>query len=90
MKRGYAFYKPMLRINLIYSTILFYFVYCNLELEHFARVIVENHMNIPKSQVIGSESKIIASNKKNRIILDFDLKKTDNLVLTGDLSKIYY
>ncbi len=31
--------------------------------------------------------KLLLVIKKNRIILDFDLKKTDNLVLTGDLSE---
>ena len=74
MKRGEAFYKPMLELIEFLQKNDF-IIYISTATERFtSRAIVEGHINIPNSHIIGTETKIIASNQKsiqNQLIISF-------------------
>ena len=97
MKKGDAFYKPMLEV-VDYLKQNDFIVYVVTGTDTFtARVIIDGHINIPKSQVIGSEAKIVANNQFDTDGLNYIYSKNDSLEFKGELvaknlnmNKVYY
>ena len=85
MKRGEAFYKPMLElIELLQKND--FIIYISTATERFtSRAIVEGHIDIPNSHIIGTETKIIASNQKSTEPVDYIFQKNDTLIFNGTL-----
>ena len=84
MKRGDAFYKPMLElIEYLQSNNFTVFVVSGTE-RFIVRAIVDGHINIPKHNVIGSEFKITAINQKETPGFEYTYKKDDYLILHGE------
>ena len=85
MKRGDAFYKPMLEV-IDYLQKNDFIIYVVSGTDRFTvRAIIEGHINIPKSQVIGTEAKIIADNQGEIDGLDYIFQKGDKLQFKGEL-----
>ena len=85
MKRGEAFYKPMLELIEFLQKNDF-IIYISTATERFtSRAIIEGHIDIPNSHIIGTETKIIASNQKSTESVDYIFQKNDTLIFNGTL-----
>ena len=83
MKRGDAFYKPMLEV-ISYLQKNDFTVYIVSGTDRFEiRTIVEGKINIPESQIIGSVSTIKASGQGNKTGLHYQFQKNDTVILGG-------
>ena len=97
MKRGEAFYKPMLEL-IDYLQKNDFKVYVLTGTDTFvSRAIIDGHINIPENQVIGTETKIISDNQNEMDGLDYKYKRNDSLKFKGELiaknlnmNKVYY
>ena len=97
MKRGDAFYKPMLEV-IDYLQENDFIVYVVTGTDGFtARALIEGHINIPKSQIIGTEARIISNNQKNKDGYEYIFTREDKLIFKGELiaknlnmNKVYY
>ena len=97
MKRGDAFYKPMLEV-IDYLQENDFIVYVVTGTDGFtARALIEGHINIPKSQIIGTEARIISNNQNNKDGYEYIFTREDKLIFKGELiaknlnmNKVYY
>ena len=87
MKRGDAFYKPMVEV-IDYLQYNNFTVYIVSGCERFlVRAIVERFkdINIPKNNIIGTNSKIIGKDQNSIDGFDYTLKKDEELIFNGTL-----
>lgn len=85
LKRGDAFYKPMLEV-IDYLQKNNFTVYIVSGSDRFTvRSIVDGHINIPKTNIIGSEAKIIGSNQGDIDGFDYLFKADEELIYKGEL-----
>ena len=97
MKRGDAFYKPMLEL-VDYLQKNDFIIYIVTGTDTFVcRAIVDGHMNIPEGHVIGTEIIIISDNQNDMDGLDYKYSRNDSLLFKGELvaknlnmNKVYY
>ena len=83
MKRGDAFYKPMLQV-IEYLQKNDFKVFIVTGTDRFeVRSIIDGHINIPDSQIIGSISTIKASGQGDEKGIDYQFKKNDKILLGG-------
>ena len=83
MKRGDAFYKPMLEV-ISYLQKNDFTVYIVSGTDRFEiRTIVEGKINIPESQIIGSVSTVKASGQGNKNGTRYQFQKNDTVILGG-------
>ena len=82
MKRGDAFYKPMLQvIEYLQKNNFTVFIVSTDRFE--VRTIVKGHINIPESQIIGSISTVRAIGQGDKSGLDYLYTKDDYLIIGG-------
>jgi len=85
LKRGDAFYKPMLEV-IDYLQKNNFTVYIVSGSDRFTvRSIVDGHINIPKTNIIGSEAKIIGSKQGDIDGFDYLFKADEELIYKGEL-----
>ena len=85
MKRGEAFYKPMLELIEFFQKNDF-IIYISTATERFtSRAIIEGHIDIPNSHIIRTETKIITSNQKSTDPIGYIFQKNDTLIFNGTL-----
>jgi phosphoglycolate phosphatase-like HAD superfamily hydrolase len=97
MKRGDAFYKPMLEV-IDYLQENDFIVYVVTGTDGFtARALIEGHINIPKSQIIGTEARIISNKQNDKDGYEYIFTREDKLIFKGELiaknlnmNKVYY
>jgi phosphoglycolate phosphatase-like HAD superfamily hydrolase len=84
LKRKDAFYKPMLQV-IEYLQKYEFTVYIVSGTDRFeVRTIVQGHINIPESQIIGSISTIRSINQGDKEGIDYQFEKNDSVVLGGE------
>jgi len=84
MKRGDIFYKPMVEVVKYLIKNKFTVYICSGTDRFILRPLVaENLPNIPPTQIIGSDSVIIANAQGNVDSLDYTFKKGDEIILGG-------
>jgi len=84
LKRKDAFYKPMLQV-IEYLQKYEFTVYIVSGTDRFeVRTIVQGHINIPESQIIGSISTIRSTNQGDKEGIDYQFEKNDSVVLGGE------
>ena len=84
MKRGDAFYKPMLEL-IEYIQKNDFTVYITSGTDRYqVRAVVKNHINIPESNVIGSEYNIVAKNQGNTTGNEYTYKNDDDFRFDGE------
>ena len=84
LKRKDAFYKPMLQV-IEYLQKYEFTVYIVSGTDRFeVRTIVQGHINIPESQIIGSISTIRSNNQGDKEGIDYQFEKNDSVVLGGE------
>ena len=84
LKRKDAFYKPMLQV-IEYLQKYEFTVYIVSGTDRFeVRTIVQGHLNIPESQIIGSISTIRSTNQGDKEGIDYQFEKNDSVVLGGE------
>ena len=84
MKRGEGFYKPMLEvISLLIKNDFKVYVVSGTD-RLIVRGICDGTLEIPKSQMIGSDETICASGQGNADGLDYVFTEDDKLILGGD------
>ena len=84
MKRGEAFYKPMVQV-IDYLQLNDFKVYIVSGTDRFlVRGIVKDSLDIPRNQIIGSDETLVASNQGKVNGLDYTFTDKDKLVLGGD------
>ena len=79
MKRGDAFYKQMLELIEYLQKNDFIIYILNGKDIFICRAIVDGHMNIQESHIIGNETLIISDNQNNTDILDYKYFRNDTL-----------
>ena len=97
MKRGEAFYKPMLElIDFLQRNDFKVYVLTGTD-TFITRAIIDGHINIPENQIIGTETKIISDNQDDKSGLDYKYNRNDSLKFKGELinknlnmNKVYY
>ena len=83
MKRGDAFYKPMLQvIEYLQKNNFTLFIVSGTD-RFEVRTIVKGHINIPESQIIGSISTVRAIGQGDKSGLDYLYTKDDYLIMGG-------
>ena len=83
MKRGDAFYKPMLEL-IEYIQKNDFNVYITSGTDRYqVRAVVKNHIDIPESNVIGSEYNIIAKNQGTTAGNEYTYKNDDDFRFDG-------
>ena len=83
MKRGDAFYKPMLEL-IEYIQKNDFNVYITSGTDRYqVRTVVKNHIDIPESNVIGSEYNIIAKNQGTTAGNEYTYKNDDDFRFDG-------
>ena len=83
MKRGEAFFKPMLEL-IEYLQKNDFNVYITSGTDRFqVRSVIEGHINIPKSNVIGSDYKVVATHQKGEGQF-YEYQKDDDFKFSGD------
>ena len=84
MTRGQSFYKPMLQL-IDYLQTKGFTVYIVTGTDRFiARGVTKDVLNIPRSQIIGSDETLVASGQGTQDGLDYTFTANDKLVLGGD------
>ncbi|MBQ9314143.1 MAG: haloacid dehalogenase-like hydrolase [Clostridia bacterium] len=84
MTNGEAFYKPMLEV-VDYLQANDFKVYIVSGTDRFiTRGLVEGVINIPLSQMIGSDESLVASNQGKKDGLDYTFTKDDKVITGGD------
>ena len=84
LKRKDAFFKPMLQV-IEYLQKYEFTVYIVSGTDRFeVRTIVQGHINIPESQIIGSISTIRSTNQGDKEGIDYQFEKNDSVVLGGE------
>ena len=86
MKRGEAFFKPMLEL-IEYLQKNDFNVYITSGTDRFqVRSVIEGHINIPKSNVIGSDYKVVATGQEEegKEGQFYDYRKDDDFKFSGD------
>ena len=97
MKRGEAFYKPMLElIDFLQRNDFKVYVLTGTD-TFITRAIIDGHINIPENQIIGTETKIISDNQDDKSGLEYKYNRNDSLKFKGELinknlnmNKVYY
>jgi hypothetical protein len=84
MTRGESFYKPMLEvIDLLQANDFKVYIVSGTD-RLIVRGIINGTLNIPMSQVIGSDETIVATGQSITDGLDYTFKEDDELILGGD------
>jgi len=85
LKRGDAFYKPMLElIEYLQKNDFKVFITSGTD-RYQVRTVIEGHINIPKSHVIGSDYEIMASSQSPDVkAYEYEYKKTDKFHFDGN------
>ena len=87
MKRGDAFYKPMLEL-IEYLQKNDFQVYVTSGTDRYqVRAVIEGHIDIPPSNVIGSEYDVVAKNQGDKNGYEYDYKKEDDFRFNGKFNK---
>ena len=97
LKRGDAFYKPMLQV-VEYLKKNDFIVYIVSGSDRFTvKSLVDGHIDIPKNNIIGSEAYIIARNQGDIDSFNYTFKTDDELVYNGEfivknlnMNKVYH
>ncbi len=83
LKRGDAFYKPMLEL-IEYLQRNDFNIYITSGTDRFqVRSVIEGHINIPKSNVIGSDYLVITNNQGNIKGNEYEYNKNDSFIFNG-------
>ena len=86
MKRGNAFYQPMLEVvKYLQNNDFNIFIVSGAD-RFEIRAIIEGKINISESQIIGTISNVKASGQGNNDGLHYQFTKNDNVILGGELS----
>ena len=83
LKRGDAFYKPMLEL-IEYLQRNDFNIYITSGTDRFqVRSVIESHINIPKSNIIGSDYLVISNNQGNLKGNEYEYNKNDSFIFNG-------
>lgn len=84
LKRGDAFYKPMLEL-IEYLQKNDFNVYISSGTDRYqVRTVIEGHINIPKGNVIGSDYEVITTNQGDEVGYEYEYKKEDEFKFDGN------
>ena len=84
LKRGDAFYKPMLEVIEYLQKNDFNIFICSGTDRFQVRVVIEGHIDIPKSNVIGSDYRIKATNQGDKTGNNYDYRLDDDFNFDGE------
>ncbi len=86
LTRGDAYFRPMISlVNYLQNRDFKVYIVSGTE-RNIVRVLLENVLDIPSDQIIGSDGKLVASNQGNRDGLDYVYQPDDKVIYTGDLT----
>ncbi len=84
MKNGEAFYKPMLQVvDFLQANDFTVYVISGTD-RLITRALVDGVIDIPMSQMIGSDESLVASNQGDKDGLDYTFTKDDKLITGGE------
>lgn len=84
MKNGEAFYKPMLQvIDFLQANDFTVYIVSGTD-RLITRALVDGVIDIPMSQMIGSDESLVASNQGDKDGLDYTFTKDDKLITGGE------
>ncbi len=85
LTRGDAYFRPMISlVNYLESKDFKIYIVSGTE-RNIVRVLLENVLDVPNDQIIGSDGTLVASGQGGRDGLDYVYQPDDKVVYTGDL-----
>lgn len=85
LKRGDAFYKPMLQVVEYLQKNDFIIYIISGSDRYLVRAIMDGHVNISSNYIIGTEAGVIATHQGDTDSLDYIYRKDDELIFQGKL-----
>lgn len=84
LKKGDAFYKPMLELIEYLQDNDFLIYICSGTDRFTVRALVDGKINIPKANIIGTESKIVGNQQGEADNFDYTYHQDEHLILKGE------
>ena len=84
MKRGEAFYEPMVQLIEYLQANEFRVYFCSGSDRHILRTVVKSRLNLPDYQITGTIATVVASKQPNRSNFDYEYAKDDYLIMGGE------
>ena len=85
LKRGDAFYKPMLQVVEYLQKNDFIIYILSGSDRYLVRAIIDGHVNIPSNYIIGTDAGVIATHQGDIDGLNYIYRKDDELIFQGKL-----
>ena len=84
MKRGEAFYEPMVELIEYLQENDFLVYLCSGSDRFILRTVARSRSTIPENQIMGTMSTVVASGQKNRSDFSYEYKDNDTLIVGGE------
>ena len=84
MKRGEAFYEPMVQLIEYLQANEFRVYFCSGSDRHILRTVVKSRINLPDYQITGTIATVVASKQPNRSDFNYEYAKDDYLIMGGE------
>jgi len=84
MKRGEAFYEPMVELIEYLQANDFLVYLCSGADRFVLRTVSRSRLNIPENQIMGTMSTVVATGQTNRSDFSYEYKDSDTLIVGGE------
>lgn len=84
MKRGEAFYEPMVQLIEYLQANEFRVYFCSGSDRHILRTVVKSRLKLPDYQITGTIATVVASKQPDRSSFDYEYAKDDHLIMGGE------
>ena len=84
MKRGQAFYEPMVQLIEYLQANEFLVYLCSGSDRHILRTVAKSRLKLPDRQITGTIATVVAKGQTNRADFNYEYDKTDELIMGGE------
>jgi phosphoglycolate phosphatase-like HAD superfamily hydrolase len=84
MKRGEAFYEPMVQLIEYLQANEFRVYFCSGSDRHILRTVVKSRLKLPDYQITGTIATVVAAKQPNRSDFNYEYAKDDYLIMGGE------
>ena len=84
MKRGEAFYEPMVELIEYLQANDFQVYLCSGSDRYILRTVAKSRLNLPESQIMGTIATVVATGQNNRSDFSYEYKDEDDIIMGGE------
>ena len=84
MKRGEAFYEPMVELIEYLQANDFQVYLCSGSDRYILRTVAKSRLNLPESQIMGTIATVVATGQNNRSDFSYEYKNEDDIIMGGE------